>query len=854
MQRFVYPLFVILFVCLFSVPSFAAPNNNDAAFYRVPIHSRAQVDLLAAAGVQIRHRLREGVVLRLDEKQRIRLESLGFAPTYLPRDPALPSNESLRAETWHDNSGVGSVLDAIATAHPAIARRFTLGTSVQGRSIHGLVMSDNVNSNENEPEVRIAGCHHGNEYMSVEIPLLFAQYLADNYGTNSTVTDLVNGLEITFIPLVNPDGRAYGQRENANDIDLNRNYGYQYRGGDWSGDYDNSGAFSQPEVRAFADHHLERNFVLSLSFHTTADYVNYLWNYTYRASPDEAYLITLSDLFAAPTGYTTINGYDWYQTYGDTNDFSYGSRGDLDWTIETENINISGTYAKNQAAILALLARARDGVHGVVTDADTGDPLHAMILADSPHWPVYTDPIAGDYHRLLPTGSYDFTVWSPGYEAQRITSVTLSEDPERGLQATRNVQLVPGGGYYALQTPAVEADMSNLTESVAALGPPDEAAFSLSQHGFAVLDMWVDMENGVGNELTVYEGAPYNGDPYRVSVSNDYTGPWTYLGDASGDAFFDLAAIGTETVRYVKIQDRSSSSSGSYPGFDLDAVEYHPPSATDGDVDGDLDDEDEGEQENTEDGDLEFTESDGDLEESTENDIDVTEQDIAEADLDLSPDGDEDTYPDGDNDACGPRFSCYRLTLLHDDLCRETISQGIFDIVSCNETILQVCGICKDTPTSLVFTHSGDDRFEDDMGCTLEWDASEQAYALNGVCGLGYYDSAWLEEADCNRLEGGVSCESHCEGCSDGDFEAADTPVDDGDDSIDGDEPGDDDLSIDGDSLNDDDDSDEGDDGGSGSGDSGCSSSPSGGNAAFTWLLPLLVWGILRRRKTRLVS
>jgi len=115
--------------------------------------------------------------------------------------------------------------DSLAQLHPEIAKLETLGFSVEGRIILAMKISDNVEIDEPEPEVRIVGLHHGNEWISAEIPILLAHYLLDNYGSDPEVTYLVNNREIWIIPMFNPDGRVHDTRYNANGIDLNRDYG-----------------------------------------------------------------------------------------------------------------------------------------------------------------------------------------------------------------------------------------------------------------------------------------------------------------------------------------------------------------------------------------------------------------------------------------------------------------------------------------------------------------------------------------------------------------------------------------------------------------------------------------------------
>ena len=48
--------------------------------------------------------------------------------------------------------------------------------------------------------------------MSVEVPLLMAQYLTSQYAADARVKALVDGNTFVVVPLLNPDGHALEQR------------------------------------------------------------------------------------------------------------------------------------------------------------------------------------------------------------------------------------------------------------------------------------------------------------------------------------------------------------------------------------------------------------------------------------------------------------------------------------------------------------------------------------------------------------------------------------------------------------------------------------------------------------------
>ena len=474
-------------------------------------------------------------------------------------------------DVYHNYTAMTTALHTIATTYPAITRIYSLGLSVQGRTLWALKITDNPDIQEDEPEIRICGLHHGNEIMSAELPLLLAQYLTQNYGTNPTITNLVDNREIWIIPMVNPDGREANSRYNTNGVDLNRDYGYMWG---WR----SPGPFSQPETRVMRDNAVANNFVLSLSFHCSADKVNYVWNYKHQRSPDNPAIYALSVQYASHQGYNVTEGYDWYATPGDTNDFSYGCRGDIDWTIEVNNSNMQYTWDQNRDAMLEIITEANMGLRGIVTDATTGQPVAATVWVDQAYWPCYTDPDVGDYHKILLPGIYTVHARANGYTEQNFT-VQITDENE---PAILNVALQPALTAYAYQvTSCVFTDVSvyNPTEGVYALGPPDGHFASLGNAGIIVLDMGENgiIDNGPGNDFTVYEGNDGATEGYTVEVANTWNGTYYPVGPGLGTTSFDLSTCGIDHVRYIKIRDDDNPNpSGIYQGFDLDCIERIP--------------------------------------------------------------------------------------------------------------------------------------------------------------------------------------------------------------------------------------------------------------------------------------
>ena len=475
---------------------------------------------------------------------------------------------------FHGYDSMTAELQYINSTYSNIATLYELGQSVQGRIIWGLKITDNPDNEENEPEVRICGAHHGDEYMSVELPLLLAWHLVENYGIDPSLTNLVDNREIWIIPMVNPDGREAGTRRNANNVDLNRDYGYM-----WIGSGGSPSPFSQPETQSIRDHALDNNFVLSLSFHTSGDIVNYIWNYKGEPVADNDVVVMLSEQYGSHNGYWVVEGYDWYQTRGDTNDFSYGCRGDIDWTIETQNYDIPEAWDLNCEAMIEIIDAADMGITGIVTDANTGEPINATIWVEEVFWPCFTDPKIGDYHRVLMPGTYTVHFTANGYEEQ----VHVIEVVDLDVPTILNVELSPADEYYAYQVTSCNFYdpysypnnfQNNPTEAISSLGAPDGECASLGRGGVIVLDMGVKILNKENStDLTVFEGDGTL-DGYDVRASQEWDGPWIEIGSGFGTTEFDLQDGSLEWAQYLEIRDDYDGSPyEKNPGVDIDAIQ-----------------------------------------------------------------------------------------------------------------------------------------------------------------------------------------------------------------------------------------------------------------------------------------
>jgi len=479
---------------------------------------------------------------------------------------------------------IRSRLTELATERPDLARVETIGKSVEGRDILGLVVSRNPGIEEDEPEVRIVSSFHGDECLAMEIAMRLAEELVEGYGTSPGIKDIVDRIETWIFPLANPDGYAAAQasRLNSRGIDLNRNFGFMWIRSPSTGS--GQDPFSEPETRAFWQNGLENHFALGLTYHTVANYVNAVWNYTPVLPRDSAEIEAVGLDYKGLSTYEFVFGWHWYAIYGDITDWSYGTAGTLDYTIECQSdTDVEGQWTLHEQSLRAFLSWANRGIRGLVTDRTMGKPMSARIRVDGYGEPVFTDPVVGDFHKVLLPGTYTVRAEANGYRSsvrQGITvgdgdaavlDIALEPDPERGNYAFQVVMTT-------IPQEITNPDYPNLSVPSDALGPPDGIGYSMSPKGMIVLDLGeaapaVDEE---GPDITVVSSTESQ-DPCEVYLSVEGQG-WQKAAAGSGDIEVDLASLGLKSARYVLLVDTGSGPmDDAEAGYDLDAVvNLHP--------------------------------------------------------------------------------------------------------------------------------------------------------------------------------------------------------------------------------------------------------------------------------------
>lgn len=136
--------------------------------------------------------------------------------------------------------------------------------SVEGREIYLLELG------KGDSTTIIFGGFHGNEIMGVKLVFRFAEYLYQEQQASLTS-------RVIIVPALNPDGLVKAERQNANKVDINRNFPTK----NWSKEYKSRKNFpglspaSEPETQAIIELLEKYTPQRIISVHTPLAMVNY---------------------------------------------------------------------------------------------------------------------------------------------------------------------------------------------------------------------------------------------------------------------------------------------------------------------------------------------------------------------------------------------------------------------------------------------------------------------------------------------------------------------------------------------------------------------------------------------------
>ncbi|MBI5217448.1 MAG: T9SS type A sorting domain-containing protein [Bacteroidia bacterium] len=481
MKSIIQIFIILLFFPIFSFAQKILPvddyfKNKGEIYFKIYVSSKKEINDLSNI-ISIDEKTRPGffvVYAYANEREFKIFSELNYEYEILPhpgdllKEPKILT-DSKGINSWDSYPAYQTYIDMMnqyQTDYPNQCEIVEIGQSVNNKKILFAKVTSPVISKQPKPKILYSSTIHGDEPAGYVLLLRLIDYFLSSYGNDAALTDILDKYEIWINPLANPDGTYHGgdntvsgaTRNNANSIDLNRNFPDFV-----SGDHPDSSSW-QAENIAFMNFTDTMRFVLSACMHAGAEVVNYPWDTKPQHHADDSWWQYVSKMYAdtakyyGHSGYMTsvtssgfTNGYAWYTTHGNRQDFMNYYRHCREFTLEISDTKIPDAntlpalWDANYKSLLNYIKEASNGFSGIVTDSASGIPLDATITIpdhDMDNSFVFSDIYNGNYYRPIFQGTYNVSFSHPGYKTKSVSVNTVN-----GASATRNVQLsVYGSG------------------------------------------------------------------------------------------------------------------------------------------------------------------------------------------------------------------------------------------------------------------------------------------------------------------------------------------------------------------------------------------------------------------------
>ncbi len=372
--------------------------------------------------------------------------------------------------SYFDPGEILTMLNQTASDHPGITQVITIGTTIEGRPIRAIEISNNPGMPEDEPAIQFNAQHHAREVATSHIVIDLINRLTDNYGIDSEITEWVDNYKTVCVPMVNPDGVQYvfstdnnwrknrrtnpGCSGSGTGVDLNRNYPYLWGPGCGSSSFCTSliyrgpSAASELGTQAMMNLQDQYRFTIATSYHSSGRFVDYPYACSSGAPSGQMpehgiiheMMIAMAGAISAVDGVT----YDPYTPVpfggvnGDDTSWYYAYEGVYPFIVEVGTSfapsfsQVPGIINRNRAGweyLYDRLGQARMDLR--VVDHLTGLPLEAQvemlqqdatnILFDTGELDRFSEPTFGRSRWVTEANhSYTMRITKSGYQTRTI--------------------------------------------------------------------------------------------------------------------------------------------------------------------------------------------------------------------------------------------------------------------------------------------------------------------------------------------------------------------------------------------------------------------------------------------------
>ena len=516
-------IFVVFFLFLLS-SSYSQPNQK---FLVRITPEKTQLEMLKNLQLEYAYKgLKNHVDVIIDSEQLEIIKEKGF------RFQVLPSinKANLYDPEYHTYEEVVQELTDLHQSYPEITAIHQIGVSQQFQiPIYAIKISDNAAIDEDEFTVNYDGVHHAREPMGLESCMVLINYLLENYGVDSLITEIINNVEIWITPILNTEGYKYlvdndlsnpwwrkNQRDNNENgefdpdqdgVDLNRNYDYRFTMGgssdfsSWT--YRGPYPFSESEVAAKRDLTLRERFLCSITYHSYAEEIYYMRGLEGRTLPETPILDAFADSIAARIPRLYGNGH--YQAGGSTNSsnmsypWMFAVAGVYEFLIETGTEFIPPgpvgiqVAQDNLSGALYLLEKtiSGPGIRGHIKDAVTDSPIVANVKIleyyRSSMTPRKNEAQFGRFHRFAAPGTYTLEIIAPRYARKIVEQIVVNNSGWTDVDVLLDRGATPVVDSYIIDDDSTGESLGN-NNGEANIGERIELTIGLKNIGFVNAD------------------------------------------------------------------------------------------------------------------------------------------------------------------------------------------------------------------------------------------------------------------------------------------------------------------------------------------------------------------------------
>jgi hypothetical protein len=342
--------------------------------------------------------------------------------------------------SWDEPGGIRDQMHRVARRNPQIAKLVQIGTSIQGREILAIKLTQGARGKPDgsRPAVLYSSTQHAREWISTEVNRRLMNWYIDRWRANDKgVKRLLKQTELWFVLVANPDGYQYtfdterlwrkNLRDNDGDneitglidgVDLNRNFPNHFKYDEEgsssilsSDTYRGTDAVSEPETEALKGLLDRIGFAFQVNWHSAGEWLLYAegWQIATPTADDPIYFALSGNLDepAIEGFHPGLSSDVLYVTNGETTDYAHAATGALAWTPElSEGCPGCGfVFPDDDALVQEEFERNRPFAHSVARSADDpDDPDSSLGIETEPFYLKSEDP----YKEGIPDANFAF--------------------------------------------------------------------------------------------------------------------------------------------------------------------------------------------------------------------------------------------------------------------------------------------------------------------------------------------------------------------------------------------------------------------------------------------------------------